>query len=316
MAIFQTKKIQSFIVFIIVLAAILWIFQDNILSISVFKKTTEVSELSEEQIKDTPYLEKIDNFIIKEYSSDQVLLHTIEADVYKSFKDSPVQLEIVTVTTFDEKQNETLTLTSDRAVIFKSGSIHFIGEVEIKTLSGISHEIDTELLVVKGDEIKSNRDVFYLGKSAKIKAQGLDMNTKSDLVNLNGDVEILQDSGATLTTKNLLISHGSGEKRYESKEKTVYKSNENIVNADRGVDINMKTEQTKLLGDVTVVNGFGSSLTSYDLIIDQSNDGEIFKSNSPTRFQSNTVDIKAKKMHYDAIAKKLKLTDEVKATYE
>ena len=316
MAIFQTKKIQSFIVFIIVLAAILWIFQDNILSISVFKKTNEVSELSEEQIKDTPYLEKIDNFIIKEYSSDQVLLHTIEADVYKSFKDSPVQLEIVTVTTFDEKQNETLTLTSDRAVIFKSGSIHFIGEVEIKTLSGISHEIDTELLVVKGDQIKSNRDVFYLGESAKIKAQGLDMNTKSDLVNLNGDVEILQDSGATLTTKNLLISHGSGEKRYESKEKTVYKSNENIVNADRGVDINMKTEQTKLLGDVTVVNGFGSSLTSYDLIIDQSNDGEIFKSNSPTRFQSNTVDIKAKKMHYDAIAKKLKLTDEVKATYE
>ena len=316
MAIFQTKKIQSFIVFIIVLAAILWIFQDNILNISVFKKTTEVSELSEEQIKDTPYLEKIDNFIIKEYSSDQVLLHTIEADVYKSFKDSPVQLEIVTVTTFDEKQNETLTLTSDRAVIFKSGSIHFIGEVEIKTLSGISHEIDTELLVVKGDKIKSNREVFYLGESAKIKAQGLDMNTKSDLVNLNGDVEILQDSGATLTTKNLLISHGSGEKRYESKEKTVYKSNENIVNADRGVDINMKTEQTKLLGDVTVVNGFGSSLTSYDLIIDQSNDGEIFKSNSPTRFQSNTVDIKAKKMHYDAIAKKLKLTDEVKATYE
>ena len=316
MAIFQTKKIQSFIVFIIVLAAILWIFQDNILNISVFKKTTEVSELSEEQIKDTPYLEKIDNFIIKEYSSDQVLLHTIEADVYKSFKDSPVQLEIVTVTTFDEKQNETLTLTSDRAVIFKSGSIHFIGEVEIKTLSGISHEIDTELLVVKGDEIKSNRDVFYLGESAKIKAQGLDMNTKSDLVNLNGEVEILQDSGATLTTKNLLISHGSGEKRYESKEKTVYKSNENIVNADSGVDINMKTEQTKLLGDVTVVNGFGSSLTSYDLIIDQSNDGEIFKSNSPTRFQSNTVDIKAKKMHYDAIAKKLKLTDEVKATYE
>ena len=316
MAIFQTKKIQSFIVFIIVLAAILWIFQDNILNISVFKKTTEVSELSEEQIKDTPYLEKIDNFIIKEYSSDQVLLHTIEADVYKSFKDSPVQLEIVTVTTFDEKQNETLTLTSDRAVIFKSGSIHFIGEVEIKTLSGISHEIDTELLVVKGDEIKSNRDVFYLGENAKIKAQGLDMNTKSDLVNLNGDVEILQDSGATLTTKNLLISHGSGEKRYESNEKTIYKSNENIVNADRGVDINMKTEQTKLLGDVTVVNGFGSSLTSYDLIIDQSNDGEIFKSNSPTRFQSNTVDIKAKKMHYDAITKKLKLTNEVKATYE
>jgi len=316
MAIFQTKKIQSVIVFIIVLVAILWIFQDNILSISVFEKSTKESEFSEEQIKDTPYLEKIDNFIIKEYSSDQVLLHTIEADVYKSFKNSPVQLDTVKVTTFDEKQDETLTLTSNRAVLFKSGTIHFIGEVEIKTVSGISHEIDTELLVVKGDQINSNRDVFYLGEKAKIRAQGMDMNINSDLMNLNGDVEIIQDNGATLVTKNLFISHSLGEKRYESKEKTVYRSKENIANSDKGVDINMNLEQTKLLGDVTVVNGFGSSLTSYNLIIDQSNGSEIFKSNSPSRFQSNTVDIRAKKMHYDAIAKKLKLTDEVVATYE
>ena len=316
MAIFQTKKIQSVIVFIIVLVAILWIFQDNILSISVFEKSTKESEFSEEQIKDTPYLEKIDNFIIKEYSSDQLLLHTIEADVYKSFKNSPVQLDTVKVTTFDEKQDETLTLTSNRAVLFKSGTIHFIGEVEIKTVSGISHEIDTELLVVKGDQINSNRDVFYLGEKAKIRAQGMDMNINSDLMNLNGDVEIIQDNGATLVTKNLFISHSLGEKRYESKEKTVYRSKENIVNSDKGVDINMNLEQTKLLGDVKVVNGFGSSLTSYNLIIDQSNGSEIFKSNSPSRFQSNTVDIRAKKMHYDAIAKKLKLTDEVVATYE
>ena len=125
MAIFQTKKIQSSIVFIIVLVAILWIFQDNILSISAFKKTTEESELSEEEIEDLSYLEKIDNFIIKEYSSDKVLLHTIKAEVYKSFKDSPAQLENVTVTTFDEKQDENLTLTSNRAVIFKSGNYSF-----------------------------------------------------------------------------------------------------------------------------------------------------------------------------------------------
>jgi len=142
------------------------------------------------------------------------------------------------------------------------------------------------------------------------------MNINSDLMNLNGDVEIIQDNGATLVTKNLFISHSLGEKRYESKEKTVYRSKENIANSDKGVDINMNLEQTKLLGDVTVVNGFGSSLTSYNLIIDQSNGSEIFKSNSPSRFQSNTVDIRAKKMHYDAIAKKLKLTDEVVATYE
>ena len=49
----------------------------------------------------------------------------------------------------DEFQNETLTLKSNRAVIFESGSIHFIDNVEIKTVSGISHEIDTELLILR-----------------------------------------------------------------------------------------------------------------------------------------------------------------------
>ena len=73
--------------------AILWIFQDNFLNISVLKKSTSKADLVEVQGIDKSYLEKIDNFIIKEYSSDQVLLHTIEADVYKSYKNSPVQLE-------------------------------------------------------------------------------------------------------------------------------------------------------------------------------------------------------------------------------
>ena len=316
MAIFKTNKIQLFIFLIIVLGAILWIFKGNILSFTSFNKVTEELDTVEEKRPDITYLERIDNFIIKEYSSDQVLLHTIKADVYKSFKDSPVQLETVTVTTFDDKQNETLTLTSNRAVIFKSGSIHFIGEVEIKTLSGISHEIDTELLVAKDDKISSNRDVFYIGEKVKIKAQGMDMNIESDILHLNGNVEVIQENGSTLNTVNLMISQSLGEKEYTSKGKTIYQSVDNTINADKGVNINMNSDQTKLLGAVKVINGYGSSLTSYDLIIDQSNGGEIFKSNSPSRFQSNTVDIRAEDMHYDSITKKLKLTDGVLATYE
>lgn len=316
MGLFQTKKIQSLIIFIIVLVAILWIFQDNIVNISVLKKTTSDVDVVETQDKDTPYLEKIDNFIIKEYSNDQVLLHTIEADVYKSFKNAPVQLETVKVTTFDEFQKESLTLKSNRAVIFKSGSIHFIGEVEIKTLSGISHEIDTELLVVKDGQINSNRKIVYLGETAKIIAEGMDMNLDKDIMNLNGEVQILQDTGATINTKDLFINQADGMKEYISKEPTVYRSNQSVLNADNGININMNSELTKLLGNVDILDGSGSSLKSYDLMIDQSNGGEIFMSNSPSHFQSSTVDIKAKKMHYDGISKKLKLTDEVVAIYE
>jgi LPS export ABC transporter protein LptC len=316
MGLFQTKKIQSLVVLIIVLIIIFWIFQDNLLNISVFKKSSSEVEVTVTQDKDTPYLEKIDNFIIKEYSSNQVLLHTIEADVYKSFENAPVQLETVKVTTFDESQTENLMLKSNRAVILKSGAIHFIGEVEIKTMSGISHEIDTELLVVKDGQINSNREIVYLGESAKIFAQGMDMNLDKDIMNLNGEVQILQDTGATIDTKNLYINQADGIKKYMSNEPTVYRSNQNVVNSDNGIDVDMNSKITKLLGNVDILDSSGSSLVSYDLIIDQSNGGEIFRSNSPSNFKSSNVDIKSKKMHYDAITKKLKLTDEVVAVYE
>ena len=316
MGLFQTKKIQSLLIFIIVLVATLWIFQENLVNISVLKKSTSEVDLVRTQDKDTSYLEKIDNFFIKEYSNDQVLLHTIEADVYKSFKNSPVQLETVKVTTYDKFQKESLTLQSNRAVILKSGLIHFIGEVEIKTLSGIAHELDTELLAVKGGQINSNRKIVYLGETAKIIAEGMDMNLDKDIMNLNGEVQILQDTGATVNTKDLFINQADGQKEYASKEPTIYRSNQNVVNADKGININMNTELTKLLGNVDVLDRSGSSLKSYDLLIDQSNGGEIFMSNSPSHFQSSTVDIRAKKMHYDTMKKKLKLTEEVVAIYE
>ncbi|WP_435188707.1 LPS export ABC transporter periplasmic protein LptC [Pseudothioglobus sp. nBUS_23] len=316
MGLFRSKKIQSLLIFIIAVVAILWIFQKNLMNIFVFSQPPPNEEVVESQNTDIPYLEKIDNFIIKEYSNNQVLLHTIEADVYKSFKNAPVQLETVKVTTFDELQNKNLTLKSDRAVIFKSGAIHFIDQVEIKTMSGISHEIDTELLIVKDGQINSNRRIVYLGETAKIIAEGMDMDLDRDIMNLNGEVQILQDTGAIIDTKDLLINQEGGVKKYVSKEPTVYRSNQNIVNADKGIDVDMNSKLTKLLGNVDILDGSGSSLKSYDLIIDQSNGGEIFMSDSPSRFKSSTVDIKSKKMHYDAISKKLKLMDEVVAVYE
>ena len=78
----------------------------------------------------------------------------------------------------------------------------------------------------------------------------------------------------------------------------------------------MNLKLVELLGDVEVLNISGSTLKSKNLIIDQSNGGEILKSDSSTHFNSNTVDIKAKKMHYDAVTKKLELTNKVIAIYE
>ena len=318
MALFQTKKTQSFIVFIIILASILWIFQDNFLKLLAFQKVSEQSILTAEEPEETAYLEKIDNFILKEYSNEQVLLHTIQADTYYSYKNSPVQIVDVEVKTFNEKQEEGLVLRSNRAEILKSGEMFFNGEVKIQTKTGVSHELDTESLIVLSDngQIKSNKEVTYLGETVRIISEGMEMNIDSDTMYLSGNVKIVEDSGMTVDTKNLYISHNAGEKIYKSKEKTVYRSKDTIVNSENGIDMDMNIKLINLLGKVEIVSGPGDILKSSNVVIDQSNDGEVLKSNSLSHFKSDTVDIKAKKMHYDAVTKKLELMNKVVAVYE
>jgi LPS export ABC transporter protein LptC len=318
MAVFQTKKIQSFIAFIIVLVAILWLFQDNILKISILQNKTEQLDSSDQEFKEASYLAKIDNFIIKEYSKDQILLHTVEAETYLSYKDSPVQLLKVKVKTFDETQQEGLVMTSNRAEMLKSGEIFFNGEVNIQTKSGVLHEIDTESLIVltNSGQIKSNREITYLAENTKINAQGMDMSIDSDTMFLNGKVKIKQDSGSIINTTNLFISHAEGEKKYQSKEKTVYVSKYNTINSEKGIDADMNKNLIKLLGKVEILGLSGSKIESYDLLIDRSNGGEVYQSNDSVHYQSSTTNIKAKKMNYDAVIKKLELMDEVLAIYE
>ena len=318
MALFQTKKIQSFIVFIIVLVVVLWVFQDNFLKLLVSQKVSEQIVSTDEEVEETAYLEKIDNFILKEYSNEQILLHTIQADTYYSYKNSPVQILNVEVKTFNDNQEEGLVLRSNRAEILKSGEMFFNGEVKIETKTGVSHELDTESLIVLSDngQIKSNKEVTYLGETVRIISEGMEMNIDSDTMYLSGNVKIFEDSGMTVDTKNLYISHNAGEKIYKSKEKTVYRSKDTIVNSEDGIDMDMNIKLINLLGKVEVVSGPEGVLKSSNVVIDQSNDGEVLKSNSLSHFKSNTVDIKAKKMHYDAVTKKLELMNRVVAVYE
>jgi LPS export ABC transporter protein LptC len=300
------------------LASIIWIFQDNFLKLLAFQKVSEQSILTAEEPEETAYLEKIDNFILKEYSNEQVLLHTIQADTYYSYKNSPVQIVDVEVKTFNEKQEEGLVLRSNRAEILKSGEMFFNGEVKIQTKTGVSHELDTESLIVLSDngQIKSNKEVTYLGETVRIISEGMEMNIDSDTMYLSGNVKIVEDSGMTVDTKNLYISHNAGEKIYKSKEKTVYRSKDTIVNSENGIDMDMNIKLINLLGKVEIVSGPGDILKSSNVVIDQSNDGEVLKSNSLSHFKSDTVDIKAKKMHYDAVTKKLELMNKVVAVYE
>ena len=323
MAVFQIRKIQSFIVFIIVMIAILWLFQDNIMEISLFQKNSQQSGNINEEINEASYLEKIDNFVINEYSNEQLLLHIIEAETYSRKKNKPVELLNVKVTTYDEFGQKGIVLTSNRAEILESGEIFFNGEVNIQSKNGVSHEVNTESLIVfsNNGQIKSNRKVTYLGESAKIDAQGMEMNIEDDTMSLIGKTIINQDSGSVIETINLFVSHTDGKKLYKSTEKTFYNSNDSEVSADKGMDLDMNENLMKLLGKVEILNSGGSTMggstiDSYNLIVDQSNGREVYKSNDSTHYQTKVSDIRAKRMHYDAKTKKVELMGGVLGVYK
>ena len=323
MAVFQIRKIQSFIFFIIVMIAILWLFQDNIIEISLFQKNSQQSGDIKEEINEASYLEKIDNFVIKEYSNEQLLLHIVEAETYSRKKNKPVELLNVKVTTYDEFGQKGIVLTSNRAEILESGEIFFNGKVNIQSKNGVSHEINTESLIVfsNNGQIKSNRKVTYLGENAKIDAQGMEMNIEDDTMSLIGKAIINQDSGSVIETINLFVSHTDGKKLYKSTGKTFYNSNDSEVSADKGMDLDMNENLMKLLGKVEILNSGGSTMggstiDSYNLIVDQSNGREVYKSNDSTHYQTQVSDIRAKRMHYDAKTKKVELMGGVLGVYK
>ena len=139
MGLFRSKKIQSLLIFIIAMIVILWIFQDNVLSVSVLKNSSSEIELLETKDTDSAYLEKIEKFSIIEYSNNEKILYKINADIYHSYKNSPVELLNVQVKSFNESQLEAAIMSSNRAQIQESGEIIFNGNVNIETINNVYH---------------------------------------------------------------------------------------------------------------------------------------------------------------------------------
>ena len=298
------------------MAIVLWLFRDNIVALYPFQKVNKQIEI----IKDediTSYLEKIDNFSLKEYSNEQLLLHYIEAEVYYNFKDSPIRLLNLKVIQYDEKGQETYILKSNQAKIHDSGEIIFSDEVDILS-KGIYHEIATESLVMDSNtkQISSNEDVIYSGENAILFAQGMHINNADDTMQLEGDIHIELQSESIINTKDLNINLVDGEKRYQTKEKATYKSKDNTIQSEQGIDIDMKENQTKLLGRVEILQKSGTKILSHDLVVDQSHGGEIYKSNKPTNYQSKISNLKSQGMYYDVVSQRIELMGGVVGRYE
>ena len=63
----------------------------------------------------------------------------------------------------------------------------------------------------------------------------------------------------------------------------------NIINADSGMDLDMNRHIIELLGKVEILQSSGSRIQSENLIVDQSDGGEIYKTDNSIHYQSQVA---------------------------
>ena len=314
---FQLRHNLLITIFIIVIIAVMWLLMKGLSYSFDQLSTPELGKSSQEQAqaKKTAYIEKIDNFALQEFNALQNLSHFVEADNYYNFKDEPALLVNPKVTTYNENGELNYVLTSKRAHYLDTGEVSFKGEVDVSSSNGMRHKMNTEELLVdtNTENLLSRKKVTYLGEDAKILSQGMNMQAKTDKMQLTGETVIYQDGGQKMLTKDLHVDQSNQKKHYYSKNKTTYLSAENKIYA-QGLD--MQDATTKLLGKVSLLQNSGSNIQTKNITIDQTEGAEVYQTNEGIHYRSTVADIRAKGMHYDAAQQKIKFTGDVVGQYD
>ncbi|VVM21802.1 hypothetical protein BSPWISOXPB_8883 [uncultured Gammaproteobacteria bacterium] len=305
---FHLRRNLLVAVFIIVPIGVVWLFITLVSSIFISDDNMNLGEA-------TNYIEKIDNFVLQEFNNKQQLVYLIEAKNYFNFKQAPALLIEPMVTTYNEKGGEFYTMTSKRAHYLGNGEIKFKGKVDIKSNTGAVYKMQAKELLIntKTSDLSSRKEITYFDEHSKVFAQGMTMIDIKDKMQLWGKISISQNGGQEILTRDLTIDQSNAQKHYYSKNDTTYIANGNKIYA-QGIDMNKNL--VKLLNTVKIVQKSGSKINTKNLMIDQSNDKEIYSTKEKVHYQSKAVDIYSTGMHFNAKAKKVKLTGGVIGHYE
>ena len=305
---FHLRRNLLVAVFIIVPIGVVWLFITLVSSIFTSDDNMNPGEA-------TNYIEKIDNFVLQEFNNKQQLVYLIEAKNYFNFKQAPALLIEPVITTYNKKGEEFYTMTSKRAHYLGNGEIKFKGQVDIKSNTGAVYKMQAKELLIntKTSDLSSRKEITYFDEHSKVFAQGMTMIDIKDKMQLWGKISISQNGGQEILTRDLTIDQSNAQKHYYSKNDTTYIANGNKIYA-QGIDMNKNL--VKLLNTVKIVQKSGSKINTKNLMIDQSNDKEIYSTKEKVHYQSKAVDIYSTGMHFNAKAKKVKLTGGVIGHYE
>jgi lipopolysaccharide export system protein LptC len=194
--------------------------------------------------------------------------------------------------------------------------VNLLGKVFIQGANGKNIKTRNLLIDQRGTRKRyfSKYKTLYISEFDTIHAGGLD--AKNNLTHLLGRVNIVQRSGIKIKTKRLSIDQTKGKAVYYSKNTTVYTSPNNTVRAKKGMNMDTKKQKINLWGAVKITQKSGATIDTQDLLIDQSDNNEIYQTQEKIHYRSEFSDIQAVGMQYDGKKQRIELTGGVVGRYE
>ena len=273
---------------------------------------TQVSQ-SEENFSD-----RIENFSIQEFDKGYRLSRLIESESYINYKDKPGLMKNPKVTSFGETSNIVdYVLKADKGLYLDSGDFLFTGSVNVESKTGIKHIMESNSILYKKDteEIISQDEVTYLGQNDVMIADGMHMNPNSDNIKTIGKTKINRDTGGEILSKDVVVDKTKNKNIFHSKEKTTYISEKDRVISD-GFNYIENDGVMTLLGASRITQDKGATIDSTNLVIENNNNQERYKTSDYIFYESKISKIKSKGMDYDAKSQKLELFNGVEGVYE
>jgi LPS export ABC transporter protein LptC len=165
----------------------------------------------------------------------------------------------VSTKTDDLISNKKVTYLGERAKIIAQGLHMKAKEDKMKLIGKTSINQDTGQKILTKDlyidqsngqkHYYSKNDTTYLATDNKIYADGIDMDMRKEILQLLGEVKILQNSGSKINTKDLIIDQSRGNEIYRTKERIHYQSKVANIHAT-GMRYDAKNQKIKLTGGV------------------------------------------------------------------
>ncbi len=169
------------------------------------------------------------------------------------------------------------------------------------------------LINTKTNDLLSQKEIIYFDERTKVIAEGMRMIVAKHKMQLLGKTSISQDGGQEILTRDLIIDQSNVKKHYYSENDVTYAAQGNKIYS-QGLDVNENF--VKLFDMVRILQGSGTKIDTRNLIIDQSNNKEIYSTKEKVHYQSKVLDIYSVGMYFNVKEQKIKLTGGVIGRYE